>query len=84
MRGLEWTTIEAVRKRTRQSSDGQRYPEGWDRKRAQAIASYYENQSDAHAIAEAEAAYASTTSTMMQVPIELVPQVQKLIRRRAS
>jgi hypothetical protein len=64
--------------------DSNRYPKGWDRKRIEEIASHYENQSDAAAIAEAEAAYASTTSTMMQVPIELVPQVQKLIRRRAS
>ena len=69
----------------RPKKDPSPYPKGWDRKRADALIDYYENQSDADAIAEAEAAYQSTETTMMQVPVELVPKVEKLIAaKRAS
>lgn len=57
------------------------YPKGWDRKRVQALIDYYENQSDEEAIAEAEAAYEDADSAMIQVPLELVPRVQKLLAR---
>ena len=74
------------RKSTRAAGrkDPNRYPRGWDRKKVEAVIRYYENQSDEDAIAEAEAAYRNTRSTMMEVPVELVPRVQKLIARRAS
>jgi hypothetical protein len=57
------------------------YPRGWNRRRVQALIDYYEKQTDAQAIAEAEAAYASTTTTMIQVPVKLVPSVQRLLAR---
>lgn len=60
------------------------YPKGWDRNRVQGVIDHFENQSDDDAIAEAEAAYKSVESTMMQVPVELVPQVRKLIAKRAG
>jgi hypothetical protein len=60
------------------------FPKGWDQKRADEVAKYYDNQSDEDAIAEAEAAYQSTNVTMMAIPVELVPQVQKLIAKRAG
>ena len=59
-------------------------PKGWTRKRVQALADYYDHQSDEEAIAEAEAAYRSTTVTMMAIPVELVPKVQKLLAKRAG
>lgn len=64
--------------------DPNRYPKGWDRKKVEALARHYENQSDDEAIAEAEAAYADTETTMMPVPTDLVPQVQKLIAQRVG
>ncbi len=64
--------------------DAGAYPKGWDRKRAQALADYYDHQSDEEAIAEAEAAYRSTTMTMMAIPVELVAKVQKLLAKRAG
>jgi hypothetical protein len=66
------------------AKDPNRYPQGWDRKKVQAVIRHYENQSGADAIAEAEAAYESHRVTMMAVPVELVPKVQKLIARRAG
>jgi hypothetical protein len=68
----------------RREADPSPYPPGWNRKRVQAIIDHYENQTDDEAIAEAEAAYEAVKTTMMQVPVELVPQVQKLIARRAG
>lgn len=65
-------------------TDQSPYPKGWNRKRVEAVIEYYENQTDDEAIAEAEAAYSAVTTTMMQIPIELVPRVQKLIAKRAS
>lgn len=60
------------------------FPKGWDQARANEVARYYENQSDEEAIAEAEAAYRAEGFAMMQVPIELVPQVRKLLAKRAG
>ena len=60
------------------------YPPGWNRKRVQAVIDHYDNQTDDEAIAEAEASYASVKTTMMPIPVELVPQVQKLIAKRAG
>ena len=60
------------------------YPRGWNRKRAQEIADYYDNQSDDAAIAEADAAYSTPGTTMMQIPIQLVPAVRKLIEKKVG
>lgn len=65
-------------------ADPNRYPKGWDRKRVQALAEYYENQSDEEAIAELDAAFDNQHTAMIQVPIELVPKVQKLLAKRAG
>jgi hypothetical protein len=70
--------------RPREKKDPNQYPKGWDRKRVQAVISHYENQSDDDAIAEDEAAYHNDAFTMMAVPIELVPRVQKIIGKRAG
>lgn len=64
--------------------DPNRYPKGWDRKRVEAVIAHYENQTDEEAMAEDEAAYNSPASTMIQVPRALVPQVKRLIARRAG
>lgn len=64
--------------------DPNKYPKGWDRKKVDAVARHYENQSDEEAIAEAEAAYADPRVTMMAVPVDLVEAVRRLIARRAG
>jgi hypothetical protein len=62
--------------------DPNRYPKGWDRRRVEALTKHYDQQTDDDAIAEAEAAYKDVATTMIQVPVELVAQVQRLISRR--
>jgi hypothetical protein len=64
--------------------DPNRYPRGWDARSIRALADHYENQSEDDAVAEDEAAYRSTLVTMMAIPVELVPQVQKLLAKRAG
>jgi len=65
--------------------DPNRYPKGWNRKRVQKVINHYEKQTPEEAAAEDNAAYENSKITMMEVPVELVPAVQRLIlRKRAS
>ncbi len=59
-------------------------PAGWDEARVKRVVDRYEQQSDAEATAEDEAAYASTTHTAMEVPVELVPDVRELLAKRKA
>jgi hypothetical protein len=43
---------------------------------------HYDAQDDEEAVAEDEAAIESTTYTVMEVPVELVPAVRELIAKR--
>lgn len=61
-----------------------RFPKGWDEAKVRALLEYYERQTEDEAAAEDDAAYTSTRTTMMAVPVELAPQVQRLIAKRAS
>ena len=64
--------------------DPNRYPTGWNRKKVEALIRYYDAQSDDAAIAEAEAAYRKRNSALVEVPVKLLPQIRKLLARRAS
>jgi len=60
-----------------------KFPRGWNEKKVKELIQHYESQTEDEAAAENEAAYHSTRTTMMAVPVELVPQVQRLIAKRA-
>jgi hypothetical protein len=71
-------TEEAMKKQNR-------FPPGWNDARVQQVLDHYEAQSDVEAVAEDEAAYRSTTTTVMKIPVKLVPAVRALLaKRRAS
>jgi hypothetical protein len=57
------------------------FPPGWDEERVRHVLEHYDGQSDEAAVAEDEAAYESTTCTVMEVPVDLVPAVRELIAR---
>lgn len=57
------------------------FPTGWDEQRVRELIDHYEGQTDEEAAAEHEAALASPTGTLMEVPTELVPVVRDLIAR---
>jgi hypothetical protein len=59
-----------------------KFPPGWDQERVRRVLEQYEEQSDDEALAEDEAAFESTTHTVMEVPIELVPAVRDLLAKR--
>jgi hypothetical protein len=59
-----------------------RFPAGWNEARVQRVLDHYEEQSDVEAVAEDEAAYRSTTTTVMNVPVKLVPAVRALLAKR--
>ena len=61
-----------------------KFPAGWDETRVRALIDHYENQSDEEAAREDDAAYEDPRFTMMAVPIDLVPAVQKLIAKKAG
>ena len=61
-----------------------KYPKGWTARQIKELADHYDNQSEDQAVAEDEAAYRSTRLTMMAVPVQLVPKVQKMITKLAG
>lgn len=61
-----------------------RYQDGWDELRVRRVLEHYEQQSPEEAVAEDEAAYESTTHTVMDVPVDLVSQVRHLIQKRRA
>jgi hypothetical protein len=61
-----------------------KFPPGWDEDRVRRVLDHYETQSDEEALAEDEAAFESTTHTVMEVPVELVPAVRELIAKRRA
>lgn len=62
-----------------------RFPPGWNDARVRRVLAHYEAQCDAEAVAEDEAAYRSTRTTVMKIPVKLVPAVRALLaKRRAS
>jgi hypothetical protein len=62
-----------------------RFPPGWDEARVRRVLAHYEGQSDTEAVADDEAAYRSTTTTVMKIPVTLVPEVRALLAKsRAS
>jgi len=54
-------------------------PRGWTEKQIRDLAEYYDNQSEEEQVAEHEAAYKASNQSMIAVPIDLVPEVRKLI-----
>ncbi len=58
-----------------------RFPRGWDEARVRRLLKHYDPQTDAEAVAEDEASFRTTTHTAMKVPIELVPEVRRLLAK---
>jgi hypothetical protein len=68
-----------MKKRANKSAS--RFPRGWNQKRVRNVIEHYEKQTDEAGLAEDEAAWNDPKYTMMSGPVELVPQVQRLIAR---
>ena len=56
-----------------------KFPPGWDEQRVRRVLEHYESQTEEEAVAEDESRMAK--STVMDVPVELVPTVRELIAK---
>jgi hypothetical protein len=59
----------------------QKFPPGWNERKVRAVVKHYEQLSDEQLAREIESAPEVSEETLMSVPAELVPKVQKLIAR---
>ena len=59
--------------------DPNKYPPGWNLERVRRVIQHYESQTDEEAIAEDEAAFEDRSTTVMDIPVELVPAVRALL-----
>ena len=60
------------------------FPPGWDEERVRSVIAYYDQQTEDEAVAEAEAALQNESSTLMNIPTELVPAVLELIDKHSA
>jgi len=61
-----------------------RFPPGWDEERVRGVLAHYEEQTEEEALAEDEAAFEDRTHTVMEIPVDLVPEVRKLLAGHKS
>lgn len=61
-----------------------RFPQGWDEARVRRVLEHCETQSDEECVAEDEAAYESTTHTIMEIPLDLVSKVRELLAKQRA
>ena len=59
----------------------QKLPPGWDEERIREVIALYESQTEDEPFAEIESAWEDPGVTMVDVPNELVPEVQALLAR---
>ena len=57
------------------------FPPGWDEARVREVIAHYEAQGNDEQFAEVEAALDSESTTMIAVPLDLVPEVRAIIAR---
>ncbi len=56
-----------------------RFPPGWDEERVRKVLAHYEEQAEEEVVAEDEAAFEDRNYTVMEIPVDLVPAVRKLL-----
>ncbi len=64
--------------------DPNQYPKGWNKKRVQGVIAHYTKQSDADAIAEADAAWINSRFSLVRVPVEYAAQVEAFVQSLRS
>ena len=68
----------------RMPSDPNVYPRGWTRKQIDDLRRHYDNQTEDEAAAEIEAAFNDSSETLMIVPSELVPEIDRLLAAHSA
>ena len=57
-------------------------PPGWSEQQVRALIAHYESQTEEEAAAGDEAAFMHADTCMVEVPIDLLPAVRKLLGKR--
>ena len=60
----------------------QKFPPGWDEKRVKDLIAHYESQTEDEEFADIEAVREAENITLMEIPTELVPEVEALLARK--
>jgi len=55
------------------------FPPGWDEERVRRVLAHYETQIEEEAVAEDERAFEERSRTVIEVPVELMPVIRKVI-----
>ena len=55
------------------------FPPGWNEQRVRELIAHYESQTEEEAVAEDEAAFEHRSTSMVEVPIDLLPAVRELL-----
>jgi hypothetical protein len=66
------------------TSKKNRFPKGWNESRVRELIARYENQGESEAAAEDDKIFGNDRCAYMQIPIKLVPEVRRLLARRAG
>lgn len=61
-----------------------KFPLGWNAERVQQLLAHYEKQTEEKAVAEDEAIFEDQTQAVMEIPLELVPAVRKLLAKHSG
>ena len=64
--------------------DPNRYPKGLSAAKVKSVIAFYDRQSEDDAVAEADAAWENSRTSLVRVPTSLVPQVEALIAKHSS
>lgn len=59
-----------------------KFPPGWDEQHVRELVDRYESQSQDEAVAEDEAAFEGSETTMIEIPNRLVAAVRELLTKR--
>lgn len=57
------------------------FPAGWDEQRVRELLAHYDTQGEDEAVAEDEAAFEHEGTSMVEVPIRLLPAVRDLLAK---
>jgi hypothetical protein len=58
------------------------FPPGWDERRVRDLIGHYGSQTEEEAVAEDESAFGHESTSMVEVPNELLPAVRELLSKR--
>ncbi len=60
------------------------FPPGWNEERVRRALDHYEQQPEVAAVADDEAAHEDSEQVFMEIPVDLVPAIRRLLAKRKA